>query len=304
MSKFSLAEGVTDSFNLMINPGPLPLGATYEAMTRSAKHKRKLPPETEGETDYYVILSMILTFIGADKSKSKRLPMIFVEPGLDNEDFIAAELTLEKILMETGQDFAFRLFSLEQLVHRLRKKCFEMCQNASVSDLEQFGSVELAKNFMSRNEFIYLDIGCDFHRSVDANCYCCLSKVKSWGYMISRYCLNDLDKKIPGRHFPEDSSVQSSVLGLGSDVNWDDEASHSFSQIRIQSRTQSQTTIPQNSEISLKSSRTTLASLEAKSDEVSTNSQLHPVEVPSTSISSRIQAGRRKKKSPRGGKQL
>jgi len=218
---------------------------------------------------------------------------MFVEPGPDNEDLIAAKLTLDKILMETGKDIAFRLYPLEQLVHRLHKKCFEMCQDISVSDLMPLTSLGIAKDFVSRNNFLYLDIGCDFHRSVDSNQYCCLSKVKSWGFMISRYCLNDLDKKIPGRHFPEDNSVQSSDLGTGSwkeDAVWEDDVSHGISKIRIQDRTQSHTTIAQNSEIALSSSTTSFAGDEVKNC--------------TSSISSLIRAGGRKKKPVRGVKQL
>jgi protein maelstrom len=97
MSKFNLQEGVFDSFHMFVNPGSLPLGMAAEALYHSnITHKRKLPPNIEGETDYQVILDKIMNFLGADIKNKKTIPPLFVEGGMKDEEHRAATLTLEK----------------------------------------------------------------------------------------------------------------------------------------------------------------------------------------------------------------
>lgn len=130
---------------------------------------------------------------------------------------------------------------MDRLLFKLHKKCIEIRNAACNTNEKSFVSVLMAKDMMARDQFMYSDIGCEFHRKEDVNLHCCLSKVKRWGYMISKFCLDDqLDEKLPGRHFPEDISaendddVQSSII---KDSDWESDISESFKHIRIASNT-------------------------------------------------------------------
>lgn len=235
MSKFSLIDGVHDTFNMFVNPGALPLGMASEAKDHSEKtHRFTPPPNIEGEQSYEVIFRRIMTFVGG--KEKRKLPPIFVEPGLKDDDLKAAQLTLEKIVKEGGdQNIVFRVYPMEHLLYRLHKKCAE----ARDSYVKPFSSVLMAKSMMGRDDFSYADIGCEFHLVKDANYHCCLSKVKRWGYMIARLCLDsETDAMISGRHVPEkalaltEDEVQSTISHQ-SDSEWASDLTNSFKSIRI-----------------------------------------------------------------------
>lgn len=78
---------------------------------------------------------------------------------------------------------ALRLYPLEYLLFKLQGKCVESRNEAgSKIDIyrmreKPFASVLMAKDFISRDEFMYNDIGCEYHIEIDNNAHCCLSKV-------------------------------------------------------------------------------------------------------------------------------
>lgn len=180
----------------MVNPGKLPLGSAGPAAALAEKtHKRPLPPKTDGETDYKIILKKILGFIDRNKS-SKRMPPIFVKPGLVASEIKAAVKTLDKICSEAGEDdIFFRVYPIEELIVRLHKMC-------TTEDSESLKSVVRVEDKMSRECFTDYDIGCEFHQQLDVNNQCCLAKVKAWGFSIARYCFYEDRDEIPGRHAP------------------------------------------------------------------------------------------------------
>lgn len=243
MSKYNLEKGIQESFNILINPGILPLGTASEAQNHSVKtHRLPVPPNIEGEKDYAVIFNKIWTFLDGTDGK-KKIPPIYVDPGMKDEDIKAAEMTLEKIVREGGggNNFVFRVYPLEHLLFRLHKKFIEAKNAKQGTSLKPFSSVFMAKDVMGRDEFMYSDIGCNFHRAQDASQYCCLSKVKRWGYLISRLCLNsEVDTMINGCHKPEqafvsiDDGLQSS---LSKDSEWSSDLTNSFKDFHIDSTT-------------------------------------------------------------------
>lgn len=111
ISKFSLIDGVHDTLHFLINPGELPLGTAGDAALRSKKlHKRKLPPNTEGETDYSKIFEAIMKFLNANHSDQKSIPVLFVDTRDHNEGLLAAEQTLKKIADRSGHAVLFQVF--------------------------------------------------------------------------------------------------------------------------------------------------------------------------------------------------
>lgn len=314
MSKFSLNEGILDTFSMLVNPGTLPLGKAAEAASYAEeRHKRPIPPDIDGETDYSKIFNKIMNFLGADYSKRNEIPLMFVDPGLNDVDYKAAVLTLEKIVREAGKDdMNFRLFPFEHLLFRLHKKCIETRNALTKSNDKPFSSILMAKDMMSRDKFMYADLGCDFHREQDANMICCLSKVKRWGFCIALYCLSDIsDVKIAGLHYPEQTNALQITDDPYSDDGWN--LTDSFQHLRVESRTSiSQSSMPlteTNSAASLYSVRSTKTqkveqfAVRAVPEAVSAVGSSHSIGS-NVSLSSLLVAGRSDKLKKRGGKRF
>lgn len=92
-------------------------------------------------------------------------------------------LILFRIFDELDKPVTIRLFPIEYLLFQLQTKCVEIrnadCVAKGLPQLEvPFKSVMMAKDMMSRDQFMYNDIGCNSHIIMDNNTYCCLSKVR------------------------------------------------------------------------------------------------------------------------------
>ena len=226
---------------MMVNPGKLPLGKAAEAKEYSeATHKRELPPNTEGETEYPEVFKRMLQFMEVEwTDRRNRLPPLFIECGLKNADYKTAQLTLEKILQESEiNNVEFRLFPLENFLYKLQKKCFESRSvNAPQLYPKKFTSVLEAKDMIRRDSFMYNDVGCTFHYEKDASAHCCLAKVKRWGYEISKLCMND-NELIPGYHFPISSTPNDDEVAStqARDSDWETDTTESLKNLRIGSR--------------------------------------------------------------------
>ncbi|CAO1406824.1 unnamed protein product [Diamesa tonsa] len=205
MSKFSVREGIIDSFQILINPGPLPLGSTATAIEHAeSTHNLPLPPDCEGFKCYVDIFDKILDFV--DDGTNEVLPVMFTETGLKNDEIRSTDLVLKKILYETCEpDLTIKLYPLYHLFHSLREKCLEIQNDANDTEIEGFSSCWIAKDILERDPHRHAKIGCAYHETIDYSSHCCLSKVLRWGYDISKYCA-DLSQYslVPGKHLPED----------------------------------------------------------------------------------------------------
>lgn len=255
MCKFSLIDGVFDSFNILINPGALPLGMAADAVTHAGKtHMRDLPPNTDGEKSYEVIFQKIISFMGIEDygNIKKSVPPIYAESGMKDEEFVRAKATLEKIACEAGQENKFRVFSLESLLFRLNKKCTKRRNEATGSDDKPFSSIVITKDMLARDKFMYASIGCEHHNEKDSDMKCCLSKVKRFGYSFVTYCLAEDDEDlVAGFHYP----VEAQAIGTDEsqfllDKDWESQVTESFHNIRINSGT----LVSERSSLSLPSS--------------------------------------------------
>lgn len=198
LSKFSFSRGVYDKLHMFINPGELPRGYSADALMHSKKtHKRPLPPNIEGETDYKIILLKILEFIGCSEQK---IPPLYVEEDYISDDFHAAVLTWEMIKKETSnENIKLRLYPTPYLLLRL----FKISKQDRSFEDKKCTSLAMAKQRMLRDRYRYSEIGCHFHNSIDSSEYCCLSKVQRWGFIFADQCLDQaIDKFVPGHHYP------------------------------------------------------------------------------------------------------
>lgn len=221
--KFNLTDGNYEDMSILVNPGDLPMGMAAEAKNHSEKtHRRSLPPNTDGETDYKKIFAQMMNFLGCYE-KDQKTPPLFVESGMKEENLKVAKLTLKLIAEKVGEDLnCFRVLPIEVLLFKLNKMRAMSNKNFKEYSAKPFNSILIAKEMVARDDFLYYDIGCDFHREHNISHHCCLAKVRRHGFTISQYCLDDKrDKKIPGRHFPynhattDDSASSSNFSGVG-----------------------------------------------------------------------------------------
>ena len=232
LAKFSLFEGITDCFHMLINPGDLPMGFAATALQHSKNtHRLAIPPNIQGEKNYKRILDEILKFLDVKELSSLYVPPFFVYNDFQNDDYEAAQLTLQKIVDENRCNNGFRVLKADQLLYSLNKHITTHCSKEENISLK---SMVHARDLMRRDSYAYREIGCDIHNSDDNSKECCLSKVKRWGFSIVEHCGLDCIEMIPGQHMP----VNNIVL----DDDFDDEGlletclTESFHQLRVDNK--------------------------------------------------------------------
>lgn len=217
LAKFSLGEGVTDVFQMFINPGEvinsktcicanlsifllqLPLGFAYMALEHSKKtHRLPVPPKTIGETNYHKVLDEMLNFLEVKEFCSTYVPPFYVYSDFQGDDYEAAAMILEKIADENKCNNGFRVLRAEQLLFSLNRQI--LC-HFEREDSHPFSSFIQAKDAMRHDNYRYSEIGCEVHNQEDNSQMCTLSKVKRWAFSIVEHCGLDLEK-IPGQHMP------------------------------------------------------------------------------------------------------
>lgn len=224
MSKFSLEKGVYDSFNILVNPGKLPLGRAADALIHAENtHKRVLPTEKDVVSDYDSILSKMFAFMEVNDNDRSSFPPLFITQGQKNEEFKTGRMTLDKIATEAGRkNFCFRLYPAEYLLLKLQQKCIAAGKHSN----NPLNTILRAKELLDRDFYEFCQkLGCAFHQEQESSQHCCLSKVKRTGFNIIQNCLNHSSNvKIPGRHFPEESkdNLEDEVVStVCKDSEWD-----------------------------------------------------------------------------------
>jgi hypothetical protein len=225
LAKFTLKEGVLDSMNILVNPGRLPIGWPGEAVMHSRRtHRLDLPPNIEGCRCYTEILESIKSFVGATEFTSEEIPPFFCYSELENDEIVAAELTLEKIAEENGKPNAFQVFKADSLLYLLRKVIVENRNLFSNTTDRPFHSPVHAWDMLRRDDYRYCSIGCEKHNEDDNSTECALSKALRLCYSFVQYCSDKRFKKIAGKHYPITYTVQG-VKGASSVASFDENVS-------------------------------------------------------------------------------
>ncbi|XP_070500859.1 protein maelstrom homolog [Chironomus tepperi] len=223
MSKYSLRKGIIDTLHIKINPGELPLGSTFPAQEKANQtHKYLLPTDNEdsdydfGESSYILILMKIIDFIDPiEDAPIENLPLFFTEGSsvTDNNILKNIQKAFVRIFEKAGEyDIAsdLKLYSVVDLIYYLNKVSNTSEINPE-DKKEHFTSLSNADEAFRRTDrlFRYIAQGCTFHEENDVLNYCCLSRVRCYGYIISKYCVNSFKYPlIEGRHFPTDFHVE------------------------------------------------------------------------------------------------
>lgn len=206
MCKFSLKEGIIDDIQIRINPGDLPLGSSSTAQEKSQKyHHYPLPPNCEGEKDYIKILETMIKFL----HPLDKLPIFFTD-GNTRDDKVPLQETckiIDKIFYESQEDSMMselKIYPIEELFFFMQKTSAIAKNRMNGTFNQPFLSISYAADRFQADDFRYTTSGCDFHNEEDVAQYCCLSKVRRFGYIIAKWCADSRRYKlIPGKHFPE-----------------------------------------------------------------------------------------------------
>lgn len=199
-SKFSLRKGVQDTLHFRINPGKLPCLSGAEAKEKSeAEHRYPLPNDNEKDvTDYDEILLQILTFV--DEGDENLMPIFYAKKDKELDE---VQQTLEYLLQKTAQNSVIetlKVYPVEFLMYMLNAISNE---NKIKKNLKQGDNLSSKPYAVSKfqNSSIISPNGCDFHMNLDLNQYCCLSRVRDYGYIIAKYCCDySMYDEIEGQH--------------------------------------------------------------------------------------------------------
>jgi len=222
MSKYSLRKGIIDTLHIKINPGELPLGASFPAQEKANQtHKYLLPTNNVdsdydfGESSYILILMKIIDFIDPiEDAPIENLPLFFTEGSSvsDNNKLSNVQKAFARIFEKAGEyDIAsdLKLYSVVDLFYYLNKVSNSSEINPE-DKRENFSSYASADEAFRRADrlFGYIAQGCTYHEENDILKCCCLSRVRCYGYILSKYCVNPCKYPlIEGRHFPQDYHV-------------------------------------------------------------------------------------------------
>lgn len=224
MAKYSLRRGIIDTLHIKINPGELPLGASYSAQEKAnLTHKYLIPFGNEdndydfGESSYVLILLKIVDFIDAlENAPIKNLPLFFTEGSSvsDNNMLSLVQRAFVRIFEKAGEyDIAsdLKIGSIIDLFYYLN-------QVSNTSEINPEDKKEHFKSLAVADEtfryayhlFAYKAQGCTFHEEIGVFKSCCLSRVRCYGYILSKYCANSTKYPlIEGCHFLNDYLVKS-----------------------------------------------------------------------------------------------
>jgi len=201
--EFSLEKGVSRCWQEFLSPmDSIPKGYQYRC-TKFSRVSHNLCPEFEKyATDYTQIMSSLQQFLSLGQTNPSTLPPIYVMP----EHMEAAECITQFIMDKAGHSQTtqqLRVFTLPLLVLNL----FNSSPNHSWP-IEYLAQYTMEKDPYSHN----YHLGCDFHEILENPTHCALSISKRLVFSLSAECCpahNILLK--PGRHFPPDQSMPSSL---------------------------------------------------------------------------------------------
>lgn len=191
--RYSLRDGVKDKLHMLIDPGKLPLGFSYDAKVHSeSDHQLPIPPDAMGEKDNDEIVLRLFNFL----SQGEKMPPLFTE----TTEIRMVENILKGILTQANMDENTLLVCpLSELFYQLKRatESFGM-------DIKTFPSVHIAQAIIQKDVYEYTkDISCEFHEEKGNGKYCPLSKCVRWAFIISDSCCLDLSIEMkPGRHLP------------------------------------------------------------------------------------------------------
>lgn len=205
IAKFTLKAGVFDFVQIRINPGELPIGSRFEAEEKSKKtHKYPLPPVCGGETNYMTMLETIIKFL----HPMKKLPIFFAEGNTrdDKKTLNETSRTINKIFYESQEDDMLddiKIYPIEELFFMLHRMIVIVKNRRNGTNDGQFPSVVSAAETFKNDSFAHVTQGCEFHNNCETAKFCCLSKVRRFGYNIAKWCSDPAKYPlIAGQHFP------------------------------------------------------------------------------------------------------
>lgn len=205
IAKFSLKEGIIDDFQIHINPGKLPLGASLKALEKSqATHKYPLPPCCTGEGDYFFVLESIVRFL----HPMDKLPIFFTHGNTrdDLERMLETCRTIKKIFYESREDGmlkSVKVYPIDELFFMLQKVTVTRKNSLKGTNETLFPSIAYASSKLKENRFVNTTKGCEFHDDKKVSIHCCLSQVRRLSYIIASWCSTGQNFELKkGKHFP------------------------------------------------------------------------------------------------------
>lgn len=191
VAKFSIYDGIIDTFHSLIKIPKLPLGSAYEAKSIADKrHGLPLPPNALGEHDLYFVLKNIADFASSSSNNSV---ILFCHP--DEKETI--QQGLDYLENDYGSmEYHFMILDFVELFFQAQKIILCGTPAAEIS-------YAAANLILERDIFDSLVKGCEIHDEIDRNIFCSESIVKRQAFQFIDTFIHYFGiAQIPNRHIP------------------------------------------------------------------------------------------------------
>ncbi|XP_040195019.1 protein maelstrom homolog [Rana temporaria] len=183
--RYSLQEGITDSFHDFIDPGELPFGFRYHCQAGSAAtHQIPVSGFELANHNYHKLYRSLCDFICP-------MPSLQVQIYCRTNDMYRVKWCLQWLAYKAGMDNRFELLDLESLILKyFRDKLGEEPSKSTVNRLLEVVHWDYASNTR-----------CKWHEENDM-WYCALASCKKVTYCISKALASVYDVTLTPSHLP------------------------------------------------------------------------------------------------------
>ncbi|XP_026330706.1 protein maelstrom homolog [Hyposmocoma kahamanoa] len=197
--RFSLQDGIKNTYHELINPGIPPVGYALDVKLGCQEYGLEMPDDHSKPTNYMQVLANVVDYLKQQDAKMPSPPPVFtmpdkVEPVLDFLQFLCSGVGED--------DNQFRVYKLDTLL-------FMVANTAAGGTDEGFPKESLALVQLKKDSFKYTpELGCEMHERGELAVQCTSSRVKRWAYTVMDWCCPLLGvEALPGTHVPADFDV-------------------------------------------------------------------------------------------------
>ncbi|CAH0726728.1 unnamed protein product, partial [Brenthis ino] len=190
--RFNIKDGIKETYHEIINPGPPPIGYTYQMMLGSEEFGLEIHDENVPRSNYMQILANIVDYLKLQDHKTNVLPPIFALP----EKVQQVQNFILQMCQRAGEDETlFRVYKLDTLL-------FTLVNALKAESDEGFPKESLATLHLKKDTFKYTPgIACEYHEGRDRLTECSQARVRRGAYGVLDVAAR---QPVPGRHLPRD----------------------------------------------------------------------------------------------------
>ncbi|XP_049874962.1 protein maelstrom homolog [Pectinophora gossypiella] len=199
--RFSIRDGIKNTYHEIINPGGIPMGYALD-VKQGCVERGLAPPDPEARrADLAQLLANVVDFLrqGADAGKGA-LPALYTMP----QQLPPVADFVHQMCYRAAEDAGiFRLYRLDLLLYQLSA---HVGGGADVLPRES-----LALQLLLKDPFKYSPgLACELHERADKATACSAARVRRWAFtVLDALCARLALPVRPGRHLPASADLDS-----------------------------------------------------------------------------------------------